>query len=65
MFVRAPNPPVDPPCRRFVEVLRAEVLAEALGLIPLEMGRRRTSVKFEGDFFERLSKKLSKKLITK
>ena len=38
MFARAPNQPVDPPCRRIVEVLRAEVLAEALGLNPLENG---------------------------
>lgn len=38
MFARAPNQPLEPPRRRFGEVLRAEVLAEALGLNPLENG---------------------------
>ena len=36
MFARAPNQPLEPPRRRIVEVLYAEVLAEALGLNPLE-----------------------------
>ena len=44
MFARAPNQPLEPPRRR-VEVLRAEVLAEALGLNPLENGEEE---KFEG-----------------
>ena len=38
MFARAPNQPLEPPRRRIVEVLYAEVLAEALGLNPLENG---------------------------
>ena len=37
MIARAPNQPLEPPRRR-VEVLRAEVLAEVLGLNPLENG---------------------------
>ena len=41
MFARAPNQPLEPPRRR-VEVLRAEVLAEALGLNPLENGEEET-----------------------
>ena len=42
MFARAPNQPLEPPRRRVVEVLRAEVLAEALGLNPLENGEEET-----------------------
>ncbi len=38
MFARAPNQPLEPPRRRLGEILRAEVLAEALGLDPLENG---------------------------
>ena len=46
MIARAPNQPLEPPRRR-VEVLRAEVLAEALGLNPLENGEEETSSKEE------------------
>ena len=58
MFARAPNQPLEPPRRR-VEVLRAEVLAEALGLNPLENGEEETPpVKFEGEkVFSRKKKK--------
>lgn len=38
MFARAHNPHQEPPRLRVGEVLRAEVLAEALGLAPLENG---------------------------
>ena len=49
MIARAPNQPLEPPRRR-VEVLRAEVLAEALGLNPLENGEEETPHnKFEGE----------------
>ena len=41
MIARAPNQPLEPPRRR-VEVLRAEVLAEVLGLNPLENGEEET-----------------------
>ena len=38
MFARALNQPLEPPRRRIGEVLYAKVLAEALGLNPLENG---------------------------
>ena len=38
MFARAHNPHQEPPRLRVGEVLRAEVLAEALGLAHLENG---------------------------
>ena len=41
MIARAPNQPLEPPRKR-VEVLRAEVLAEVLGLNPLENGEEET-----------------------
>ena len=47
MFARAPNQPLEPPRRRVAEVLRAEVLTEALGLNPLENGEEETSSKEE------------------
>ena len=47
MFARAPNQPLEPPRRR-VEVLRAEVLAEALGLNPLENGEEETPRQVRG-----------------
>ena len=47
MIARAPNQSLEPPRRRVVKVLRAEVLAEALGLNPLENGEEETSSKEE------------------
>ena len=38
MIVRGPNQHLEPPRRRFGEIVRAEVLAQALGLDPLENG---------------------------
>ena len=51
MIARAPNQSLEPPRRRVVKVLRAEVLAEALGLNPLENGEEETPPpnKFEGE----------------
>ena len=47
MFARALNQPLEPPRRRIGEVLYAKVLAEALGLNPLENGEEETSSKEE------------------